>query len=100
MGSVFALLSRYAVLFWNQGLHQGASLSVQAGERMAGTYKYPLYLCMLAFFLMFIALVLARTRTEIRRRAQNAIQALEILPAGPARDALASLAQKELERHH
>lgn len=42
----------------------------------------------------------ARTRTEIRRRAQNAIQALETLPAGPARDALAALAQKELERHH
>ncbi|HPG23737.1 MAG TPA: heme ABC transporter permease CcmC, partial [Amaricoccus sp.] len=27
VGSVFALLSRYAVNFWNQGLHQGASLS-------------------------------------------------------------------------
>ena len=29
VGSVFALLSRYAVNFWNQGLHQGASLSVR-----------------------------------------------------------------------
>ena len=28
VGSVFALMSRYAVLFWNQGLHQGASLSL------------------------------------------------------------------------
>ena len=27
VGSVFAILSRYAVNFWNQGLHQGASLS-------------------------------------------------------------------------
>ena len=32
VGSVFALLSRYAVDFWNQGLHQGASLSMDAGE--------------------------------------------------------------------
>lgn len=77
VGSVFAILSRYAALFWNQGLHQGASLSVQAGERMAGTYKYPLYLCMLAFFLLFIALVLARTRTEIRRRRAAALIARE-----------------------
>jgi heme exporter protein CcmC len=28
VGSVFAMLSRYAVNFWNQGLHQGASLSL------------------------------------------------------------------------
>ncbi len=68
VGSVFALLSRYAVLFWNQGLHQGASLSVAPGERMSAVYRYPLYLSMLGFFLLFIALMLIRTRTEIRRR--------------------------------
>jgi len=28
IGSVFAFLSRYAVNFWSQGLHQGASLSL------------------------------------------------------------------------
>ncbi|MBV6638323.1 MAG: heme ABC transporter permease CcmC, partial [Mameliella sp.] len=28
VGSVFALLSRYAVQFWNQGLHQGTSVPV------------------------------------------------------------------------
>ena len=34
VGSVFALLSRYAVFFWSQGLHQGPSLSLdRAGER-------------------------------------------------------------------
>src|SRR5690606_38348425 len=32
VGSVFALLCRYAVLFWNQGLHQGASLSLDKEE--------------------------------------------------------------------
>lgn len=78
VGSVFALLSRYAVNFWNQGLHQGASLSVAPGERMSAVYKYPLYLCMLGFFLLFVTLVLVRTRTEIRRRRTAALLAREI----------------------
>lgn len=77
VGSVFALLSRYAVLFWNQGLHQGASLSVAPGERMSAVYRYPLYLSMLGFFLLFLALLLIRTRTEIRRRRLAALQAKE-----------------------
>ena len=77
VGSVFALLSRYAVLFWNQGLHQGASLSVAPGERMSAVYRYPLYLTMLGFFLLFLALLLIRTRTEIRHRRLAALQARE-----------------------
>ncbi|SNT74303.1 heme ABC transporter permease [Paracoccus seriniphilus] len=77
VGSVFALLSRYAVLFWNQGLHQGASLSVAPGERMSAVYRYPLYLSMLGFLLLFLALVLIRTRTEIRKRRLVALQARE-----------------------
>lgn len=78
VGSVFALLSRYAVLFWNQGLHQGASLSVAPGERMSEVYRYPLYLSMLGFLLLFLVLVLVRTRTEIRRRRLAALQAREM----------------------
>ena len=78
VGSVFALLSRYAVLFWNQGLHQGASLSVAPGERMSAVYRYPLYLSMLGFFLLFLALLLIRTRTEIRKRRLAALQAREM----------------------
>ncbi|WBU57055.1 heme ABC transporter permease [Paracoccus sediminicola] len=77
VGSVFALLSRYAVNFWNQGLHQGASLSVAEGERMSAVYRYPLYLTMLGFFLLFLALLLIRTRTEIRIRRTAALQARE-----------------------
>ncbi|HHW32974.1 heme exporter protein C [Paracoccus solventivorans] len=78
VGSVFALLSRYAVNFWNQGLHQGASLSIAPGERMSAVYKYPLYLCMLGFFLLFLTLLLVRTRTEIRRRRTAALLAREV----------------------
>lgn len=79
VGSVFALLSRYAVNFWNQGLHQGASLSLAPGERMAGEFKYPLYLCMVAFGLFFLTLLLIRTRTEIRARRLKALEARERL---------------------
>ena len=77
VGSVFALLSRYAVNFWNQGLHQGASLSVAPGTRMAAEYRYPLYACMAGFALLFVTLVLMRTRTEIRARRLAALLARE-----------------------
>jgi heme exporter protein C len=77
VGSVFALLSRYAVFFWSQGLHQGPSLSLQAGERMDMTYKLPLYVSMVGFGLLFVALVLLGTRTEIRARRMQALIARE-----------------------
>lgn len=73
VGSVFAVLSRYAALFWNQGLHQGASLSIQPGTRMDWAYKAPLYLCMAGFVFLFLALVLAGARTEIRVRRSRAL---------------------------
>ena len=77
VGSVFAVLSRYAALFWNQGLHQGASLSVAPGTRMDWSYKMPLYLSMAGFGLLFLALVLAGTRTEIRARRARALMTRE-----------------------
>jgi heme exporter protein C len=77
VGSVFAVLSRYAAIFWNQGLHQGASLSVAPGTRMDWAYKAPLYVCMVGFGLIFVALVLAGTRTEIRARRMKALVARE-----------------------
>ena len=77
VGSVFAALSRYAVNFWNQGLHQGASLSVAPGTRMAAEYRYPLYASMAGFALLFVTLVLMRTRTEIRARRLAALLARE-----------------------
>jgi heme exporter protein C len=75
VGSVFALLSRYAVLFWSQGLHQGASLSVDAQEHVSDVYYLPLLLCIAGFVLLFLALVLLRTRTEIRLRRTAALRA-------------------------
>ncbi len=79
VGSVFALLSRYAVNFWNQGLHQGASLSLDKEENVADVFYYPLLLCIAGFILLFIALVFLRTQTEIRARRMRALMARERL---------------------
>ena len=77
VGSVFALLSRYAVLFWNQGLHQGASLSLDKEENVADVFYFPLLVCIAGFVLLFVALVLYRTGTEIRARRIKAMMARE-----------------------
>ena len=73
VGSVFAVLSRYAVNFWNQGLHQGASLSLDKEENVADVFYHPLLLAIAGFVLLFIGLVLLRTRTEIRKRRLRAV---------------------------
>jgi heme exporter protein C len=77
VGSVFALLSRYAVNFWNQGLHQGASLSLDKQENVSDVFWYPLLICMAGFFMLFVVLLLIRTRTEIRTRRLKALEARE-----------------------
>jgi heme exporter protein C len=76
VGSVFAVLSRYAVNFWNQGLHQGTSVPVATGGRtVADVFWYPLLISMIGFGLLFLALVLYRTGTEIRIRRSRALLA-------------------------
>ncbi|MEM9249846.1 MAG: heme ABC transporter permease [Pseudomonadota bacterium] len=79
VGSVFAILSRYALLFWNQGLHQGASLSLDKEENVADVFWYPLLVCIAGFVLLFVALVFLRARTEIRLRRMKALMARERL---------------------
>ena len=75
VGSVFAVLSRYAVVFWNQGLHQGATFSMDKEENISNVFWYPAVLSMLGFGLLFVALVLVGTRTEIRLRRTRALMA-------------------------
>ncbi|MFC3059558.1 heme ABC transporter permease [Paenirhodobacter populi] len=79
VGSVFAVLSRYAVNFWNQGLHQGATLSLDRQQHIANVYWVPLLVCIAGFVLLFVALVLLRTRTEIRLRRLRALEQRERL---------------------
>jgi heme exporter protein C len=77
VGSVFAVLSRYAVNFWNQGLHQGASLSLDKEQHIDNAYYIPLLFCIAGFVLFFVTLVILRTRTEIRTRRAAALLARE-----------------------
>tara|TARA_R110002094_G_scaffold92536_1_gene94283 strand:+ start:76 stop:807 length:732 start_codon:yes stop_codon:yes gene_type:complete len=78
VGSVFAVLSRYAVKFWNQGLHQGTSVPLATGGRtVSDVFFVPLAISSVGFILLFIALVLLRTRTEIRRRRVRALHMRE-----------------------
>ena len=73
VGVVFAFLARYAVNFWAT-LHQPASLSLAEGQRVDDVFRTPLYICMTAFYLLFIALLLVRARTEIRQRRARSLR--------------------------
>jgi heme exporter protein C len=75
VGSVFAVLSRYAVNFWSQGLHQGASLSLDKEKHVSDVFYQPLLFSIAGFVLLFLALVLVGTRTEIRFRRAQALRA-------------------------
>ncbi len=77
VGSVFAILSRYAVLFWNQGLHQGATLSLDKEENISDVFWQPLVISIIGFVLLFVALVLLRTRSEIRLRRVHSLELRE-----------------------
>lgn len=73
VGVVFAALSRWAVLFFAT-LHQGSSLSLQVGQRIDDVFRTPLYFCIIAFYVLFVALLLTRARTEIRLRRARALR--------------------------
>lgn len=80
VGSVFAVLSRYAVKFWNQGLHQDSTiLKVGEEDPLAAVYYIPLVVCIVGVVLFFLTMVLVRTRTEIRARRLQALLARERL---------------------
>jgi heme exporter protein C len=80
VGSVFALLSRYAVLFWNQGLHQGTTVTFVDGtkqENISKVFFQPLLLSMVGFGLFFLTLLLIGTRSELRARRLKVLEARE-----------------------
>ena len=80
VGSGFALLSRYAVLFWNQGLHQGTTVTLTDGtkqENISNVFFQPLLLTMLGFGLLFLTLLLIGTRTELRMRRLKVLEVRE-----------------------
>lgn len=78
VGSVFALLSRYAVKFWNQGLHQDSTImKVGQDDPLDPSYYIPLVISIVGFVLFFVTVLLLRTRTEIRARRLKALEQRE-----------------------
>jgi len=73
VGSVFALLSRYAVNFWSRGLHQGATLSLDRETNIHNAFYVPPLICIAGFAALFVTLVLLGVRTEIRKRRLKAL---------------------------
>ena len=59
--------------FWNQGLHQGASLSLDKEENIADVFWLPLLVCIAGFVLLVRGAGVLRTATEIRARRLHAI---------------------------
>lgn len=81
VGSVFAVISRYATLFWNQGLHQGASLSLDAKENISDVFWQPLVLTIIGFGFFFVTILFVRMRSEIRARRLKALMVRERMEA-------------------
>ena len=75
VGSVFAVLSRYAAMFWGKGLHQTATFSADRETNIDASFWWPAVISMLGFGLFFVALVLIRTNTHIRLRRADALEA-------------------------
>jgi heme exporter protein C len=62
----------FSVVWWNS-LHQGESIFVAGGPRLATVYLLPLALMSLAYGLLFVALWLVRIRAEVWRRRAGAL---------------------------
>lgn len=67
VGSIFAVLAKYSVLFWNT-LHQDPSLSMDKERHLHPAFHRPLLLMIFAFWLYYFTLMSAGVRTYIRER--------------------------------
>ncbi len=61
----------FSVTWWNS-LHQGESIFVKGGPKLAAVYLWPLGIMFLAYLALFGALWLVRIRGEVWRRRANA----------------------------
>ena len=59
------------MFFWDQGLHQGPSLSLDKEENIDNVFYFPLIICIIGFVLLFLTLLLIRIKTEIQKRKIN-----------------------------
>ncbi len=71
VGAINLPIIHYSVVWWNS-LHQGSSISLTGGSKIAGSMVWPLGLTVLGFSLWFGAIVLLRMRAIL---AENRIEA-------------------------
>ena len=62
-------------------MRAGAITGTDTEEKVSNIFFFPLLVCMVGFVLLFIALVLYRTGTEIRARRIRALLARERMAA-------------------
>ncbi len=73
VGAINVPIIKFSVDWWNT-LHQPASIMKLGGPSIHPTILYPLLWMMATFALLFVALVLMRTDTEIDRRRLEAAE--------------------------
>ncbi len=64
VGAVNLPIIHFSVLWWRT-LHQGESISLSGGSKIAGALLWPLPLTLLGFTLLFAAVTLMRMRAEL-----------------------------------
>jgi heme exporter protein C len=72
VGVVNLPIIHFSVVWWNS-LHQGESVFTPGGPKLAAVYLWPLGLMSLGYALLFGALWLVRTRTEVFKRRAAAL---------------------------
>jgi heme exporter protein C len=80
VGVVNVPIIHYSVTWWNS-LHQAPSVMQLGKPKLAGSMLWPLLTMLLAFTLLFVALLLVRLRAEILARERNASWLQEELAA-------------------
>jgi heme exporter protein C len=81
VGAVNIPIVKFSVDWW-QTLHQGSSVLVTGGPRMAPTILWSLAAMMLAFTLLFLVLHIVSIRTEILRRRADSLSRQAAMGAG------------------
>jgi heme exporter protein C len=71
VGLVNLPVVKFSVDWWST-LHQGESIFLKSGPKLAAVYLWPLALMGLGYFFLFAALWLVRTRTEVFKRRARA----------------------------
>jgi heme exporter protein C len=72
VGVINLPIVHFSVVWWNT-LHQGESIFLKTGPKLAGVYLAPLGLMGLGYLLLLVSLWLVRTRTEVFKRRARAL---------------------------